>query len=80
MPRVEGIPHERAGWFARVAYWFARRKLGRVPGPVRLYAHSNAVLQAVGSFELAIERARKVDPRLLALAQLRTGTLVGCPF
>jgi hypothetical protein len=80
MSRIDGIGPARAGLLARIAYWLARRRLGRVPGPLRVYAHSNAVLQAVGGFELALERARRVEPRLLALAQLRTGALVGCPF
>ena len=80
MPRVTALPDAQLGLFARFAAWFSKRKLGKVPGPLRVVAHSSAVLQAVGGFEFAVERYTKVEPRLMMLAGLRTATVVGCPF
>jgi len=43
-------------------------------------AHHRAVLAAVGSFELAFERASSLDPVLRELAQVKVASLVGCRF
>jgi hypothetical protein len=80
MPRVTALPDHALGLFARFAAWFSKRKLGKVPGPLRVVAHSSAALQAMGGFEFAFERFKKVEPRLVSLAVLRTATLVGCAF
>lgn len=73
-------PVQRPGLLARISYWFARRRVGNVPEPLRFYAHSTPVLQAYGFFELFLERARRVDPKLKTLASIRAGSLVGCPW
>ena len=80
MPRITALPDQDLGLFARFAAWWAKRKLGKVPGPLRVVAHSSALLRAVGGFEFAAEKFTKVDPKLMCLAGLRTATLVGCPF
>lgn len=80
MPRIEAVPAGKAGWFGRLIYWFAKKKLGKVPTAVEVYAHSKPVLLATGMFEVAAEKWRAVEPRLLHLAELRVATLVGCPF
>jgi len=78
--RVQPVPAARRSLLLRIARWFARRRFGRVPTPVDAYAHSPALLAAVGGFELAIDRADRVDPRLKAIAELKVAALVGCPF
>jgi hypothetical protein len=80
MSRIAPLPDRKLGLLARFAAWWAKRKLGKVPGPLRVVAHSSAVLRAAGGFEFAFESFEKVEPRLLSLAVLRTATLVGCPF
>lgn len=80
MPRIEAVSSSEAGLLAKIAYFFSRRKLGIVPGPVKLAAHSTSVLIAYGAFELGLERASRVERRLLTLASLRVASLVGCPF
>jgi alkylhydroperoxidase family enzyme len=64
----------------RLAYWFCRRKVGRVIEPVRLHAHHPRLLRGLAGMEMAQEAARAVDPLLKALAQLRVATRIGCPF
>ena len=80
MPRIRLLPDRELGLLARLAAWWSKRKLGKVPGPLRVVAHSPTALQAMGGFELAFERFKRVEPRLMSLAVLRTATLVGCPF
>lgn len=80
MTRIQGLPDRAGGLFARLAFFMARRRLGRVPGPLRVQARHASVLAAVGGFEMALERATRVDPVAKSLAMLRAATLVGCPF
>ena len=69
-----------SGLFVRLAYWLARRRLGRLPAPVGVMAHHPGILVAVGAFELSFERARDVDIRLKELAMVKAASLVGCRF
>jgi hypothetical protein len=38
------------------------------------------VLRAIGSYELWLQRWKRIDPRLKALAGLKAAALVGCPW
>ncbi len=80
MARIEGVPESKAGLVRRFAYWMARRRFGRVPEPLTLVAHHSWVARGYVGFELALDRARRVDGRLKALAQLKVAMLIGCPF
>ncbi|MFV8753148.1 carboxymuconolactone decarboxylase family protein [Nannocystaceae bacterium ST9] len=80
MAHLEPRPARGSGLFVRFVYWFARRRLGRVPAPIAIMAHHRAVLAAVGGFELAIERADSVDVQLKELAQLLAASRIGCRF
>jgi hypothetical protein len=74
------VEPQGAGWFVRLVYWFVRRRYGRLLEPARVVAHNPWILGAAGAYELALERARRVGPRLKRLASLKTATLVGCHF
>ena len=78
MARMEGP--KKLGLFRRIVYWFARRRLGRVPVPLQITAHHRGVLLGVAAFELTQERARTVDARLKALADLKAASMIGYPF
>ena len=80
MGRIAGLPAARAGWLARLSYWFSMRRFGRVAEPLAVSAHHGAILFGSGAYELALDRARLVDTRLKALASLKVAALVGCPF
>jgi hypothetical protein len=80
MARIAGVPERQAGAFVRIAYWLVRRRLGAVPEPTRLMAHQPRVLRAAGAFEMAFDRARRVDAKLKVLAQIKVATRVGCSF
>jgi hypothetical protein len=80
MARIEGVREDDTGLFARIAYWFSRRRMGRVVEPLTVLAHHGPMLAGAGAFELALEQARRVDGRLKSLASLKAAALVGCPF
>ncbi len=80
MKRLAGLEKREAGWFARFAYWWCARKLGRVIESVKIYAHHPRLLRAVGEMEFGQEAARQVAEPLKVLAQLRVARMIGCPF
>lgn len=80
MSRLADLRNARPGLFARLVYMLTRRKLGRVPEPVKILNANGALLAGVGAMETAFERARCVPARLKSLAELRVALMVGCPF
>lgn len=80
MARITGVPYSKAGFLTKFAYWFSRRRLGRVVEPLTVMAHHPWISRAYGAYELALERAHFVDARLKALASLKAAALIGCPF
>lgn len=64
----------------RLAYWFARRRYGKLPEPLTLVAHHTWLARGYGAFELALGRSRLVEERLKALASIKVAALIGCPF
>ncbi len=80
MARIEGVSRHNARWTTRFAYWFGRRRVGRVPEPLRIVAHHPWIERAAGAFELALDRSRRVDARLKGLAEIKAAALIGCPF
>lgn len=80
MARIEGVPAEHAGWLARLAYAFSRRKFHKVAAPLAVAAHNGAIFQGYTAYEFALTRAKTVPARLKTLASLKAGALVGCPF
>jgi AhpD family alkylhydroperoxidase len=64
----------------RIAYAVSRRRYGHVLGPIAVTAHHPRLLAGYSAFELALERADSVDPRLEELGAMRAATMTGCPF
>jgi hypothetical protein len=62
MARIQGIADKQANVFTRLVYWAVRRKIGRVPEPMRITAHQPRLLAALSGMELAQEAMRTVDP------------------
>jgi len=78
--RIPGVSAKQAGLFTRFGYRMARRRVGQVPEPMRVMAHQPWVLWTCGWFELGLERWHTLDGRLKALASLKAGARVGCPW
>lgn len=80
MKRIEGVTAEGASAVAKDAFERVERALGNVPEPLRVTAHSDAILQAYMGFERYLARAGRVEAKLKSLANLKTAALIGCPF
>jgi hypothetical protein len=80
MARIEGIDEKRADPFTRSIYAGVRRKLGRVPEPIRITAHQPKLLAGVGGMEMAQAAMHSVDAALKAVVQIKATMLIGCPF
>jgi AhpD family alkylhydroperoxidase len=73
-------PAPRRGLVPRLAYAASRRRYGHVLGPFAVTAHNPMLLAGYSTFELALERANRVDRRLEELGAMRAATMTGCPF
>jgi hypothetical protein len=80
MARIEGVSDAEAGLVTRGVYRATERMLRRVPEPLRIMAHSKPVMWADVMFELALQRAHSVPPRLKALAGIKAAAMIGCVF
>jgi AhpD family alkylhydroperoxidase len=80
MAHLAPVAAGHAGLFVKLVYWFAQRRLGRVPTPLGIMAHHPPTLRAVGAFELLTETPTALDLRLRELAVLKAATVVGCRF
>jgi hypothetical protein len=80
MARISGIEPAQAGLFTRIVYWFAKRKLRRVPEPMKITALQPRLLRGMGEMEMAQAAVHSVDPALKSLASVKVATLTGCPF
>ena len=80
MSRMDGISDKDASFVTRQVFRAAGKKLGAVPDPLRIYAHSPPVMFAAGAFETSWGMANTVDPVLKDLCQLKVSAMVGCVF
>ncbi len=78
--RIDEVPRGQASLFVRLAYWFSKRKFGKVADPLKVMGRHAWVSFGYGMFEMAAERAQLVEAKLKDLAQIKAATLVGCPF
>jgi hypothetical protein len=80
MARIAGVDGRGANLFTRLFYALVRRKIGRVPEPLRITAHQPRLLAGLGGMEMAQEGMRSVDGVVKALVQIKAAMLIGCPF
>lgn len=80
MARIKGVPKNKASLTIRLAYRMARRRLGNIPEPLTVVAHHPTLAKGYGAYEFALEKSRRVEAKLKALASLKAATLIGCPF
>lgn len=63
--------------YARV---LLRTRYSELPDLVRLLARRPAIAAGVSAYETGLMASGRVDSRLKALASIKTGALIGCPF
>lgn len=57
-----------------------RTRYERVPELFHLLARRPGVAFGVGAYETGLTFSGRVDARLKALAEVKTSSLIGCPF
>ena len=81
MSRIPSVAPQDASPLVRLAYRFARRRLGEVPEPFAVTAHHRKLFVASARHELAVEKATQVLPKnIVQLAVYRTAWTVGCSW
>lgn len=80
MARLNGVQDNEAGLFVRLAFGYIRRKYGLVMQSARIAALNPRLLKAVSAMERGQQALRSIDPALVALAEIKVATLIGCPF
>ena len=81
MSRIPSVAPQDAGPLVRIAYRFARRRLGEVPEPFAVTAHHPKLFVASARHELAVEKATRLVPKnIIELAVYRTAWTVGCSW
>jgi alkylhydroperoxidase family enzyme len=66
---------------ARMAFWYSRKRFGKVVDPVRVAANHNGLLIASGVLETVVDKGwRKLDPHLRWLAVQATASSIGCSW
>ena len=81
MSRIPAVAPQDAGLLVRIAYRYARRRLGEVPEPLAVAAHHRKIMMATAVHELMAERAVHVMPKaLVELAVYRTAWTIGCSW
>jgi hypothetical protein len=78
--RIPGVPKEKTDLLTRYAYRYSIQHFGKVVEPLTITAHHTWISRGVGAFEWTLQKARRVDEKLKALAALKAAALVGCPF
>lgn len=78
--RIKELPQSRGGLLVKIAYWFSRRRYGKILDPLKVMSHHFWVLLSTIAFEMALERAKTVDKRLKELVQLKAAVMAGCPW
>jgi alkylhydroperoxidase family enzyme len=81
MSRIPSVAPQDASPLVRIAYRFARRRLGEVPEPFAVTAHHRKLFVASARHELAVEKATHIVPKnIVQLAVYRTAWTVGCSW
>lgn len=80
MQRSEGVQNDQVGLITRILFWFAERRLGKVPVGARIRAFDPKFLRHAVRLDLYSATPGAVPRHLKELAQLKTALMVGCPF
>jgi alkylhydroperoxidase family enzyme len=88
MPRMQGVSGSDGGITTRIIFFFTRRNMSRIAGtapermlePLELYAHVPELLKAYGRLEQVTSKLDAMDDRYMALAGIKTATLVTCEY
>jgi hypothetical protein len=78
MPRSEGV--QNPGFITRLLFFFAKRRLHRIPLGLRIRAFDPQYLRYAARLDMYCAAKGTVPMNLKELAQLKVALMVGCPF
>lgn len=78
MPRIATV--DSPGPLARIAYAVSKRRFGKVPEPLTVWAHHRGVMMATIRHESAVARWKALDRTCKSLAVIRSAQVIGCPW
>jgi AhpD family alkylhydroperoxidase len=73
-------PVTSPGPLGRIAYAVSRRRFGKVPEPLTVWAHHRGVMLATIRHESAVARWNALDPPSKSRAVIRSAQVIGCPW
>jgi hypothetical protein len=80
LSRITEVSEHSAGPMTRAAFSYVKKRLSKVPTPMKVIARHPWIFRGYSAFEFALEKSRQVEPKLKSLASIKAATLVGCPF
>ena len=78
--RVEGLTRKQAPWHLKWFYAVCKKVLGKEITPAGIKSKVPGVQWADILMDRALASAKRVEPRLVFIAKIRTASLIGCPF
>jgi AhpD family alkylhydroperoxidase len=64
----------------RAIEWYSRRRWGTVAEPAAAMGHNMRVLLTNARFEMSVDKWRRLDPTLKALAEMAAAASIGCSW
>jgi hypothetical protein len=80
MSRIQGLEKKQAPWHLKWFYSVSKKFLGKEITPAKIKAKVPSVLWADILVDRALAASKRVEPRLVYMAKIRTASLVGCSF
>jgi len=80
MPRIEGIPEEKAAPFTRKLIEQNLAQFGHVLPGVGIVGHAPTIQEGAQALNQGITKAGRISQQLRSLMNVRVALMVGCPF
>jgi AhpD family alkylhydroperoxidase len=64
----------------RLVGWYSKRRFGVLADPAAAMGHNPRVLIGNARFEMGVEKWRRLDPTLKALAEMASSVSIGCSW
>ena len=78
--RVEGLTKKKAPWHLKWFFAGSKKLLGKKITPAGIKSKVPGVQWGDILMDRALATAKRVEPRIVFMAKIRTASLIGCPF
>ena len=80
MARIQGLTRKQAPWHLKWLFAVGKKIFGKELTPVGVKSKVPAVQWADVLTNHLLARAKLVEPRIVYMVNIRTASLIGCPF